>query len=59
VSRCEVAPFEIASFAGNVELDVIVGGWGREVLEVVATKDYSYHSRRDVPLLQDGEGPAA
>src|ERR1700728_505405 len=50
VSRCEVAPFEITSFARNVELDVIVGGWGREVLEVVATKDYSYHSRRDVPL---------
>jgi len=29
VSRCEVAPFEIITpFARNIELDVIVGGWG-------------------------------
>jgi hypothetical protein len=52
VSRGEVAPFEIAPFARNVELDVIVGGWGREVLEVLATEDYySQHSRRDIPLF--------
>jgi hypothetical protein len=59
VSRCEVAPFEITPLARNVELDVIVGGRCREILEVVATKDDPHHSRRDVPLLQDGEGPAA
>jgi hypothetical protein len=41
VPRGEVTSFEIAPFARNVELDVIVGGWGREVFEVLATKDYS------------------
>src|SRR5271155_3733756 len=41
VSRGEVTTFEIAAFAGNKDLDVIVGGWGGEVLEVVAAKDHS------------------
>jgi hypothetical protein len=38
---------------------MIVGGWGREVLEVVTAKDYSQHPRRDMPLFPDGERPAA
>ena len=28
-------------------------------VEVVAAKDYSQHPRRDMPLFQDGERPAA
>jgi len=41
-SKClgEVAGFEIAPFARNIQLDMIVGGWGSEVLEVLAAKDY-------------------
>jgi hypothetical protein len=51
MSRGEVASFEIASFARNIELDMIVGGRGREVLEVFATEDCSQHPRRDMPLF--------
>jgi hypothetical protein len=58
-SRGEVTSFEIAPFARNIELDMIVGGWGREVPEVLAAKDDSQHPRRDMPLFQDGERPAA
>lgn len=59
VSRGEVAGFEIAPFARDIEFDVIVGGWGGEVLEVVAGKDYPQHPRRDMPRCEDGERPAA
>jgi hypothetical protein len=38
---------------------MIVGGWGREVFEVLAAKDDSQHPRRDMPLFHDGERPAA
>jgi hypothetical protein len=41
VSRGEIASFEIAPFARNIYLDMIVGGWGSEVLEIIATKNYS------------------
>ena len=41
VSRREIASFEIASFAWNIQLDMIVGGGGSEVLKVLATEDYS------------------
>ncbi len=47
----EVTSFEIPSFARNIQLDMIVGGWGREVLEVVIAKDYSQHPRCDMPLF--------
>jgi len=55
----EVTSFEITLFAWNIQLDMIVGGWGREVVEVVGTKDYSQHPRRDMPLFQDGECSAS
>ena len=59
VSRGEVARFEIASCSWNIELDMIVGGWGREVLEILAAKDYSQHPRCEVPLFQHGERSTA
>ena len=51
VSRGEIASFEIASFARNIQLDMIVGGWGGEVVEVVTAKDYSQHPRCDMPFF--------
>jgi hypothetical protein len=59
VSRGEVASFEIAPFARNIQLDMIVGGWSNKVFEVLATEYYSQHPRRDMPLFQDGKRSAA
>ena len=59
VSRGEVAGFQIAPFARNIEPDVIVRRWGREILEIIATKDDSHHPRREILLIQDHKRPAA
>ena len=51
MSRGEIARFELASFSRHIQLDVVVGGWGGEVLEIVAAKDYSQHPWRHVPFF--------
>ena len=51
MSRGEITSLEFASFARSIQLDMIVGGWGGELVEVVTAKDNSQHPRRDMPLF--------